>query len=127
MVWAPRTALSVVTLNVLAVALAGCTVSLRTAPDPPPGPIVECNLALISGVLIQEAASGLGLRDGAGNVRGVVWPFGYSAGREFLHVVLIDRAGQIVAREGDRVEMTGGYGNGDIAYPCSDPHLKIVT
>lgn len=126
MFWAPRSALRVIALSVLAVALAGCTVSLRTAPGPPPGPIVECNLALIGGVLVQEAESGLGLRGRDGNVRGVVWPFGYSAGREFLSVVLIDRAGQIVAREGDRVEMTGGYGNGDIAYPCADPHLQIV-
>ena len=126
MVWAPRTAFIVVALSVLAVALAGCTVSLRTAPGPPPGPNAVCNAALISGVLIQEAESGLGLLDGAGNVRGVVWPFGYSAGREFLRVVLIDRDGQTVAREGDRVEMTGGYGNGDIAYPCSEPHLEVV-
>ena len=127
MIYASSAALRVVALSVLAAALVGCGVSLSTQPAPASEPSDECNMARISGVLTRNAESGLGLRETEAFVRGVVWPFWYSARRDPSGVVvLIDRSGQIVAREGDLLEMAGGYGNGDIAYPCFDPHLRVV-
>jgi hypothetical protein len=115
-----------VALIVLSAALAGCAVSLRTAPAPAPGATDECLLARISGVLAEDADSGLGLLGTTGAVRGVVWPFGFSARRELSGIVLFDRAGRIVGHEGDNIQMTGGYGNGDVAYPCYEPHLEVL-
>jgi hypothetical protein len=113
-----------VAFGLLAVAVAGCEVSLRTAS--PAGPNDACALALIGGVLVPNQASGLGLRDATGIVHGVVWPRGYSARREWSGITLLDRNGVVVAREGDSIQMTGGWGVEDLAYPCSDPKLTVL-
>jgi hypothetical protein len=59
------------------------------------------------GVLIADANWGLALlgTDNFGDPHryGVVWPDAYSARREGGAVVLIDVAGNLVAREGDQV------------------------
>lgn len=70
-----------------------------------------CLLLPVDGVLVADSTWGLALMgsDDAGNPHryGVIWPHGYSARREQGTPVLIDRAGKVVAREGDRLELDG--------------------
>ena len=112
-----------VSLAVLTLVLAGCAVSIETQPARESN---ECNMARVSGILAVDSQVGVGLADGNGVVRRVIWPFGYSARREQAGVVLIDDTGRIVAREGQRIETAGGFGGADdVAYPCGGP-VRIV-
>lgn len=103
-------------------ATSGCPVRLITKPQPGPGE--ACEAAHIGGVLTPDPTYGLGLSFG-GAVHGVIWPFGYSARHEPGGVVLIDRSGQIVAREGDHIGMTGVKVDGT-SYPCFEPNIEVV-
>jgi hypothetical protein len=62
----------------------------------------------VEGRLVRHPISGLGLEKDNGVVRGVLWPFGWSARWDGDQIALINRAGQIVAREGDQISMSGG-------------------
>ena len=108
-----------------ACASAGCSVAIRTEPAPG-GSNFICEAAFIGGVLAADPADGLGLRGETRGVASVVWPFGYSARRESSGIVLLDRSGQKVAREGDTVAMAGALGDDGTAYPCDQPDLKVV-
>ena len=83
-------------------------VALRTQGPEPAGTPAACMAALISGTLVQDAQSGVGLRDDQGLVRQVVWPNGYSARNDGGRLALIDQNGEVVAHEGDRVSIGGG-------------------
>ena len=103
----------------------GCPVSLQTAP--PPHPDGACPAARLGGWLTADPTFGLGLRDEpqGGPVYGVIWPNGWSARRDTSGIVLIDRGGDIVAREGDRIVMAGDMSYGRINRPCDVPLLRV--
>ena len=91
---------------VLAVVLAGCSASLRTAP----APAEECETALLTGALVEDPRSGLGVEDVTGTVTPVTWPFGYSARLDLGGIALVDADGAVVAHVGDSIEVAGGLG-----------------
>jgi hypothetical protein len=64
--------------------------------------------ALITGTLVRNAQSGVGLRDDQGLVRQVVWPNGYSARDLGGRLALIGQDGKVIAHEGDHVSIGGG-------------------
>lgn len=90
----------------IAVLLAACSnpVALRTAT----ARVDACDQALLAGELVRSSQSGLAIRS-ADQTTEVVWPFGYSASQQQSGgVVLRDETGNVVAHEGQRVEMAGG-------------------
>jgi hypothetical protein len=92
---------------IVAAVVAGCgDVRLRTQEPQPVG--AACMAALIEGMLVRDAPSGLALRDPQGLLRQVVWSNGYSAHNDAGRLVLLDASGVVVAREGDRVSIGGG-------------------
>jgi hypothetical protein len=80
----------------------------------------------IGGVLAPDPTYGLGLRNDAGVVNGVIWPFGYSARRDEKRIILFDRQGRALARDGDRLQMGGWIDfNSGVAHPCDPPSLVV--
>ena len=108
-------------LALVALILAGCSVGLRTAP----AAMDACEDALGSGQLLATAQSGLGLRDGAGGIVEVLWPFGYTARRGTSGIELIGHKGEVLAREGDFVQAGGGTGNDGVFAVC-DGTVRVV-
>ena len=76
---------------------------------------VGCPAAVIEGVLVVDAATGVALDDPAGFVRQVIWPHGYS-GRPGTPIAVVDADGNVVAQVGDRVRIGGGEITGDGAW-----------
>jgi len=70
-----------------------------------------CMEALMTGKLARDARTGLGVTAADGQQMPVEWPFGYSARNDGGRLALVDETGVIVAREGDTVEVGGGFGN----------------
>jgi hypothetical protein len=113
-----RLSLALMTLALLSACAAGPSTSVPPIGTPPPGVIAlrtqaaetpaACPAALIEGVLVRDARSGVGLRDTQGLVRDVLWPNGYSARDEGGRLAVIDGSGKLVAHEGDRVSIGGG-------------------
>jgi hypothetical protein len=106
-------------LTVFAIVTGACTatqpdgpVALRTEPRP-----LVCPAARIGGILVADPSFGLGFA-GNGYEYGVVWPDGYSARREHGVVVLLDAAGDVVAREGDRMVAGGTETDDGVGHPC---------
>jgi hypothetical protein len=83
------------------------TFPIRTAPQV----AAACMDALLGGVLVKDARSGLGVRSADGQATAVEWPFGYSAAANGLEIALVDETGTIVAHEGDEINVGGGFGN----------------
>ena len=109
----------------MAFALGGCGVTLRT--QPPRAPESACFLTEIRGELKADVVWGLGLLN-RGSFTGVVWPHGYAAKRDGAGVVvLLDRDGQILAREGETVVLAGVHGDDGVTYPCDPPDLRVIT
>lgn len=72
---------------------------------------LACMDALITGKLTRHAGTGLAVTGPDGKQTPVEWPFGYSAHIEDGVAVLVDEKGNAVAREGDQIQMGGGFGN----------------
>ncbi len=70
-----------------------------------------CMDALMTGRLARDARTGLGVTAGDGQQTAVEWPFGYSARNEGGRLALVDETGKVVAREGDQIQVGGGFGN----------------
>ena len=70
-----------------------------------------CMDALMTGKLARDARTGLGVTGADGQQMAVEWPFGYSARNDGGRLALVDETGEIVAREGDSVQVGGGFGN----------------
>ena len=104
----------------LALVLAGCSVSLRTAQ----APATECEMALLTGTLVEEPRSGLGVDDGSELLTAVVWPFGYTARDDVGRVALVDETGRVVAHVGDEIMLGGGFGT-DAFHACGQ--VSIVA
>jgi hypothetical protein len=107
---------------VFALVLAACTltdgpVAIRTLP----AGTTACELAGISGTLVEDSTYGLALGT-SGQRLGVVWPSGYTARRESGVVLLVGPGGAVVAREGDHIRAAGGYAEGEVIVEC-DIHV----
>lgn len=79
--------------------------------------------ALARGTLVPDPRTGLGLANGAERTP-VMWPFGYSARLVDGVIELVDGSARFVAREGDAVEVGGGFGANGLFYACTG--LQIV-
>jgi hypothetical protein len=104
-------------------------VMLAAACAAPVGPVAlitqpptnVCLTARVGGVLVEDPTYGLAISSSDGHVGGTVWPNGFSAWRdEEGIVVLTSPGGQVVAREGDRIESAGHTEDDGTAYPCAD-------
>jgi len=103
-------------LALVAAILAGCTVQLQTAS----APSQACMMALFSGRLVSDPESGLALEASPGDVTQVLWPYGYSARRGPIGgITLHDAKGAQVAKEGDQVEVGGGFGADNVFEVCA--------
>jgi len=130
-----RTVLQAIAGIVLGAAIVGCArlssaggdIGLQTQPSPSPGAL--CPMARLGGWLVPDEQYGLGLRDGkdGGTVRGVVWPFGYTARQATGGIELLDQTGHVVAREGDRIVMAGAADDNAVSWPCNPPELEVVA
>jgi hypothetical protein len=75
--------------------------------QPPPASAITpapCTAALIVGTLAEDPQHALGVRDDAGSLHTVVWPYGYSV----TQTALLDEFGNEVAVVGDPLQMGGG-------------------
>jgi hypothetical protein len=80
-----------------------------------------CELAEAQGTLVTDARSGLGLRGAGGGESQIRWPYGYTARLQAGRVALVNGLGQVVAYEGDQVQVDGGYdAAGDVWTACPD-------
>jgi hypothetical protein len=104
---------------ILATVIAACAkapapaASLIAVPTQPPPASVgtpgPCMAALAEGILVSNASYGIALDDRqSGFIRKVIWPYGFVAAQDGDRLALLDGAGQIVAHEGDRVQLGGG-------------------
>lgn len=110
-----RHAFAAVLLATMFVSGCGAPVGLRTQP----GPISACMDALATGVLVTSNLSGLAIRGGEdGAVTEVEWPFEYTARHDGVGVVLVDSAGQVIAREGQLIQMGGGTSADGVWHAC---------
>ena len=112
---------SLITAFVLAIVFAGCG-QLRTGPQNAGN---ACDGALIAGTLARSEATGLGVANEDGVVDPVVWPFGFTIGQDLAAVALIDPTGQVVAREGDRIEAGGGANAEGIFVICPADSIRV--
>ena len=71
----------------------------------------------MSGTLTRNPQPGLGITSADRQATAVEWPFGYSATIASNRVSLFDKAGKLVAREGDEITIGGGFGN-QLWYAC---------
>lgn len=112
-------------LALLAVAVAACSAAPASTASPTASSSAPANVAirtapvanalcmdaLLSGTLARHAQTGLGVTGADGQQMPVEWPFRYSARGLGGRLVLVDDTGKIVAREGDRIQVGGGFGN----------------
>ncbi len=110
----PLRALPSVALALLVFAGCGTPVGLRTQP----APISACMDALATGVLVSSNLSGLAIKADESAIQEVEWPFEYTARRETTGLVLLDSVGQVVAREGQLIQMGGGTGADGVFHAC---------
>lgn len=119
------TTMAKLVLALCAVVAVACTAPVRS-PEPqvpriavptmrssPPGTPEPCPAAVTEGELVAHDIWGVAITEAESDiVRQVIWPYGFEGRREEAGVVLVDRAGRIVAREGDRVRIGGGETGG---------------
>jgi len=94
---------------------ANSPVSIRTRAQPD----TVCPQARVGGTLIPDGTTGLAFAN-PGYRDGTVWPYGYTARREWGRIVLRNANGGVVAREGDRILAAGGSaGDQAVGVYCS--------
>lgn len=98
----------VVALVVMGCASSDGPVAIRTRSQPN----TVCMQARVGGILTAHPTYGLGFQS-PGYATGAVWPYGFTARRESGVILLIGVAGQVVAREGDRILAAGGTAGDD--------------
>lgn len=102
-------------IGLLALMTSACAVHLVTEPKPHGN---VCLLAQVGGIVAVDPKVGVGLRGPDGVTRPVVWPFGYTASRDFEGVTITDEEGRVVAHEGDEIAAAGMTGDNGVARPC---------
>jgi hypothetical protein len=94
------------------VATYGVPVTIKTGtlvPDAAPG-MISCYTSGTSGELVSDPAAGTAIIEAYGGNRvAVTWPIGWTGRMSLLGVSVIDERGQVVARTGTHVNLTGGY------------------
>ena len=116
---------AIVLVSVLAVSIAACgptpvsssslgtliAVPTQTPPLPAAGSPQACMAALLTGELVADRGWGVAVKGDDGRVVKVIWPYGYAARADGSGLVLVDtrHGNAVIAREGDRVEVGGGY------------------
>ncbi len=127
-----RIASLLLVVAVTAVTVAACAVEPAPSSTPEsitlltePAPAQACDDALAQGTLVPDPRSGLALDSGSGERTAVVWPFGYSTRLVDGVIELVDSSGAFVAREGDVVQMGGGFGANGLFYSCSDGLVRV--
>jgi hypothetical protein len=118
----------------LAAAMAACATAPSSATAPAalvalrtgvPSSPEACPLARNEGSLVRQPQSGAGLRDNTGAVWQVIWPTEYTARDEGGRLVVLDGSGNVVAHEGDRVEIGGQDVGGGTWLGCGG--MRVVT
>ena len=125
---------TLVTGSVLTLALMACSGGATPTPSPAASspaatasvflirtalqPAQACMDALLSGKLTKSVASGLSVTSADGQSTPVEWPFRYSAVEVDGRVLLRDETGKVVAREGDEINVGGGFGN-NVWHACA--------
>jgi hypothetical protein len=104
--------LAAVLLVTAAAGSAGCTLS--------------CPAALATGVLTASGAE-LVLAGETGDTQVVAWPDGYGVRQDGDRLVLTNRFGFVMAREGDRIDMGGGVGADDVFQGCGDIVVRAAA
>ena len=119
--------------------MAGCTATPPPAPASagtplaaavvlrtwaPPSP-VACPEARTEGILVREPQSGAGLRDNQGAVSQVIWPTDYTARDDGGRLAVIDSGGNVIAHEGDHVEIGGQDVGGGTWLGCGG--MRLIT
>jgi len=89
-------------------------------PPNPSGTAEACPGALLEGELLRDDDEGFLARHAEGFVTPIVWPDGYTV-HDGETRELIDPSGAIVAREGDRVALGGGFTPNDTAFIVCGP------
>ena len=111
-------------LLALSFVLGACSVRITTKPVAEANTV--CRLGSVGGFLAADGRAGLGIRMGA-EVLPVIWPHGWSARRDLLGpLILVDRDGRDVAREGDQVALGGGFDRDDVFHACDEPYLRVI-
>jgi hypothetical protein len=111
-------------LLALSFLLGACSVRITTKPVAEANMV--CRLGGVGGFLAADDRTGMGIRMGA-DVLPVIWPFGWSARRDLLGpLILVDRDGRDVAREGDQVALGGGFDRDDVLHACDEPYLRVI-
>jgi hypothetical protein len=124
------TAMAVLTIAAIAIVACGAGPGATTTPSavptatsaaPTAAPAIAittapaanamCMDALMTGKLARDVRTGLGVTASDGQQMAVEWPFGYSARADGGRLALVDETGEVVAREGDTIQVGGGFGN----------------
>lgn len=77
-----------------------------------------CRLAMAAGTLVPHVRSGLGLAHADGAVQPIRWPSGFTSELLSDGAILYNERGQILAREGDPMQMPGGIGPDGVFTVC---------
>lgn len=78
-----------------------------------------CLIARGAGVLAVNPRTGLGFVDrSTGAVTDVIWPDGYRARYEDGRAILSDDSGETEAKEGESIELAGGYSGDNVFHVC---------
>jgi len=123
----------------LAAAMSACATTPSSAPasaTAPPAAAVAlrtwvpsspeaCPMARTEGTLVRQPQSGAGLRNNAGVVWQVIWPTDYTARDEGGRLVVLDGSGNVIAHEGDRVEIGGQDVGGGTWLGCGA--MRVMT
>lgn len=89
-----------------------------------PALIVSCPTALAAGTLVGSG-DGLVLEVAPGDTNVVTWPDGIRVDRVDGALSLVGFFGQVIAHEGDYVEMGGGVGADGVFHGCGE--IKVVS
>ena len=74
---------------------------------------------------MRQPKSGAGLRDNQGALKQVIWPTDYTARDDGGRLVVLDGGGNVIAHEGDRVEIGGQDVGGGTWLGCGG--MRLMT
>ena len=84
-----------------------------------------CPTGLITGTLVEDEGT-LSIEVSPGRTQQVLWPDGVTVSQAESGLALIGFFGQVIARQGDVIEMGGGYTTGDALF-ISCGEIKLTA
>ena len=114
-------------LLVLAAAIAffGIPVAIKTGslyPDADPTRI-GCYTSGVSGELVDDPSAGTAIIDGMSGRRTLVtWPIGWTGRNSLFGTSVINSRGEVIARTGTHVNLSGGYWTDGSFLACGEVH-----